>query len=84
MVYEGILGGFRLQPSLIWTRDVKGTGTGPAVAFIEKRKSITAVVSLEYNNRWTASLSYTTFFDGTPTNLLADRDFMRLNLIFYY
>lgn len=42
------------------------------------------MVSLEYNNRWTASLSYTTFFDGTPTNLLADRDFMRLNLIFYY
>jgi hypothetical protein len=78
------LGGLRLQPSLIWTHDVKGTGAGPAVAFVEKRKSITAGVSMEYNHRWTASLSYTSFFDGTPTNLLADRDFMRFNLSFYY
>ena len=84
MVYEGVLGGLRLQPSLIWTHDVKGTGAGPAVAFVEKRKSITAGVSMEYNHRWTASLSYTSFFDGTPTNLLADRDFMRFNLSFYY
>jgi hypothetical protein len=84
MVYEGVLGGFRLQPSLIWTHDFKGTGPGPAVAFIEKRKSITAGLSLEYNNRWTANLSYTAFFDGTPTNLIADRDFMRFTLIFYY
>jgi len=84
MVYEGILGGVRLRPTLIWTHDFKGTGAGPAVAFIDKRKSITAGVSLEYNNQWTASMFYTSFFDGTPTNLLADRDFMRLNLTYYY
>jgi hypothetical protein len=84
MLYEGILGGVSLRPSVIWTHDFKGTGAGPAVAFIEKRKSITAGVSLEYNNRWTARLSYTSFFDGTPINLLADRDFMNFNVIFYY
>jgi len=78
------LGGVRLRPTLIWTHDFKGTGAGPAVAFIDKRKSITAGVSLEYNNQWTASMFYTSFFDGTPTNLLADRDFMRLNLTYYY
>jgi len=84
MVYEGVLGGFRLQPTVIWTHDVDGTGPGPAVAFVEKRKSITAGMTVEYNNRWVASLFYTSFFDGTPTNLLADRDFLRFNLTFYY
>jgi hypothetical protein len=84
MVYEGILGGFRLQPILIWTHDFKGTGPGPGVAFIEKRKSITAGVSVEYSNRWVAGLFYTSLFGGTPTHLLADRDFMRFNLTFYY
>jgi hypothetical protein len=84
MVYSGVFGGISLRPSVIWTHDFKGIGAGPGVAFIEKRKSISVGVALNYNNRWTASLSYTSFFDGTPINLLADRDFMRFNLIFYY
>ena len=84
MLYEGVLGGLSVRPSLVWTHDFKGTGAGPAIAFIEKRKSITAGLALNYNNHWTAGLSYTAFFDGTPTNLLADRDFMRFNLTFYY
>jgi len=84
MVYEGVLGGFRLQPTVVWTHDFEGTGAGPGVAFVEKRKSITAGLSVEYNNRWIASVFYTSFFDGTPTNLLADRDFLRFNLTFYY
>jgi hypothetical protein len=84
MLYEGVLGGLGVRPSLVWTHDFKGTGAGPAVAFVEKRKSITAGLALNYNNRWTANLSYTSFFDGKPLNLLADRDFMSFNLIFYY
>jgi hypothetical protein len=84
MVYEGVFGGLSVRPTLIWTHDFKGTGAGPAIAFIEKRKSITAGLALNYNNRWTARLSYTSFFDGKPLNLFADRDFMSFNLTFYY
>jgi len=84
MLYEGVLGGLGVRPLLAWTHDFKGTGAGPAVAFIEKRKSITAGLALNYNNRWTARLSYTSFFDGKPLNLLADRDFLSFNLTFYY
>ncbi len=84
MSYEGVLGGLGVRPVLVWTHDFKGTGAGPGVAFIEERKSITAGLNLNYNNRWTAQLSYTSFFDGTPTNLLADRDFLSFNLTFYY
>jgi len=84
MVYEGVFGGVSLRPSVVWTHDFKGIGAGPGVAFIEKRKSISAKLALEYNNRVTATISYTSFFDGTPINLFADRDFMRFNLTFYY
>jgi hypothetical protein len=84
MLYEGVLGGLGVRPILAWTHDFKGTGAGPGIAFIEKRKSITAGLNLNYNNRWTAGLSYTSFFDGKPLNLLVDRDFMRFNLTFYY
>jgi hypothetical protein len=84
MLYEGVFGGLSVRPTLIWTHDFRGTGAGPAIAFIEKRKSITAGLALNYNNRWTALLSYTSFFDGEPLNLLADRDFMSFNLTFYY
>jgi hypothetical protein len=84
MLYEGVLGGLGVRPILAWTHDFKGTGAGPAVAFIEKRKSITAGLNLNYNNRWTVGLSYTSFFDGKPLNLLADRDFLSFNLTFYY
>jgi hypothetical protein len=84
MLYEGVLGGLGVRPILVWTHDFKGTGAGPAVAFIEERKSITAGLNLNYNNRWTAGLSYTSFFDGKPLNLLADRDFLSFKLTFYY
>jgi hypothetical protein len=84
MLYEGVLGGLGVRPILLWTHDFKGTGAGPAVAFVEERKSITAGLNLNYNNRWTAGLSYTSFFDGKPLNLLADRDFLSFNLTYYY
>ena len=84
MLYEGVFGGLGVRPSLIWTHDFKGLGAGPAIAFIEKRKSITAALALNLSNRWTARLSYTSFFDGEPLNLLADRDFMSFNLTFYH
>ncbi len=84
MAYESVFGGIGVRPLVVWTHDFKGTSAGPGAAFIEKRKSITAGLGFEYNKQWTASLSYTAFFDGTPTNQLADRDFMRFNLIFYY
>jgi hypothetical protein len=40
--------------------------------------------SVNYIDTWTLDLGYTNFFGGTPLNLLADRDFFRLNLTFHY
>ncbi|HXV36009.1 MAG TPA: DUF1302 family protein, partial [Myxococcota bacterium] len=84
LTYESVFGGFGVRPRVVWTHDVDGTSAGPGAAFIERRKSITGGIELDYNKRWTASLSYTAFFGGTPINVLADRDFIRFNLIVFY
>jgi hypothetical protein len=89
LTYDGVFGGFALMPRILFTHDVAGVTPGPGGAFVEGRKTFTAVLDLQYTQRWTASLAHVRDFggirvNGAPSNLLEDRDFVRFQLVFHY
>jgi hypothetical protein len=82
--YEGVFGGFTVQPRVAWLHDVQGNTPGPGGAFVEERKAVSLGVSVDYTNTWLLQLDYTSFFGAGRFNLLNDRDFLRLQLSFFY
>ena len=60
LTYDGVLGGFTVQPHVAWLHDVGGVTPGPGGAFVEERKAINLGVSVDYTNTWLLQLDYTT------------------------
>jgi len=71
--YNNVIAGINLKPNLAWSHDVDGYG--PNGLFTEGAKAISLGLDAEYRNTYTASLSYTDFFDG-DYNTSVDRDFL--------
>ncbi len=69
--YSNVFAGINLSPSLAFSHDVDGYGPN----FTENAKSVSLGLGADYGNRYNASLSYTTFFDG-KYNTNVDRDFV--------
>lgn len=84
LTYQSILGGISLIPRFLFTHDLRGTTPAPVSTFVEERKSFTAGLGLNYINRWTGSLSYTSFFGAGDRNLLKDRDLVRLRISYTF
>ena len=78
--FNNAIGAVTLSPRLAWAHDVSGTSPGPGGNFIEGRKAITFGLGANYQNSWTADLSYTDFFGAGRYNLVNDRDFVALNI----
>lgn len=76
--YNSVFAGVNLKPSVAWSHDVSGYSPGPGGNFEEGRKAISLGLDAEYQNTYTAGLSYTNFFDGKYTTV-DDRDFVALN-----
>jgi len=74
--YPDVFAGVNLRPSVAWSHDVDGYG--PNGLFTEGAKAISLGLDAEYQNTYTASLSYTDFFDG-KYNTSTDRDFVALS-----
>ncbi|ARS50468.1 DUF1302 domain-containing protein [Ectopseudomonas hydrolytica] len=72
--YNNAFAGVNLRPSLSWSHDVDGYGP----TFNEGNKAISLGLDAEYQNTYTASLSYTDFFGG-KYNTNIDRDFVALS-----
>ncbi|WP_043238351.1 DUF1302 domain-containing protein [Stutzerimonas azotifigens] len=75
--YSNVFAGVNLTPNLSFSHDVHGYG--PNNLFIEGSKAISIGVDAEYQNTYTASLSYTDFFGG-DYNVLTDRDFLAFSV----
>jgi len=75
--YKSVFAGVDLRPSVAWSHDVSGYSPGPGGNFEEGRKAVSLGIDAEYQNTYTASLSYTNFFDGKYTTV-NDRDFLAL------
>ncbi|MBC9249734.1 adhesin [Pseudomonas alcaligenes] len=76
--YNDVFAGVNLRPNVAWSHDVDGYSPGPGANFEEGRKAVSLGVDAEYQNTYTASLSYTDYFGG-DFNTLSDRDFVALS-----
>lgn len=76
--YNSVFAGVNLKPSIAWSHDVSGYSPGPGGNFEEGRKAVSLGLDAEYQNTYTAGLSYTNFFDGKYTTV-DDRDFIALS-----
>ena len=76
--YPDVFAGINLKPSVAWSHDVDGYSPGPGGNFEEGRKAVSLGLDADYLNTYTASLSYTNFFDGKYTTV-DDRDFVALS-----
>ncbi|MDH4558991.1 DUF1302 domain-containing protein [Pseudomonas sp. BN417] len=72
--YSNVIAGINLTPSVAWSHDVDGYGPN----FNEGSKAISLGLNADYQNTYTASLSYTDFFGG-HYNTTTDRDFVALS-----
>jgi hypothetical protein len=84
LTYDGVLGGLTLDPRVLFTHDVQGVTPAPVSTFVEGRKSFTLGLGLGYINRFTANLSYTSFFGAGDRNLLVDRDLVRFRVSYTF
>lgn len=75
--YNNVFAGINLKPNLSFSHDVDGYG--PNGLFNEDSKAVSVGLDAEYQNTYTASLSYTDFFDG-DYNTLVDRDFLAFSV----
>jgi hypothetical protein len=76
--YNNVFAGVNLRPSVAWSHDVDGYSPGPGGNFEEGRKAVSLGLDAEYQQTYTASLSYTNFFDGKYSTV-DDRDFVALS-----
>lgn len=81
--YSNAFAGVNLRPKLFFTHDVKGYAPDPGGNFKEGNKSVSLALDVNYQNRYTGSLSYTNFYDG-KYNEIADRDFVAANVSYSF
>lgn len=70
--------GWTLLPSLYWAHDVKGYSVDGQ--FVEKRKQLSLALRGEYQKRYFAEASYTTWSNGATYDPGRDRDFYSLSV----
>ncbi|MDN3651378.1 DUF1302 domain-containing protein [Thalassotalea ponticola] len=79
--YNDVFMGINMKPRVVFSHDVDGITPDPLFLFVEDRKSISAGVTFDYQNRWSAAINYNAFYGGVgTTNQLADRDFVSFNI----
>ena len=77
LTYNDVFAGINLTPNFAWSHDVDGVS--PNTNFNEGAKALTIGLNAEYLNRYTGSLSYTSF-SGGDYNVIEDRDFLSFSL----
>lgn len=79
--HNNVFDGVNASVKLVFSHDVKGITPDPIFLFTQGSKSIGASVDFEYQNSWTASFGYNSFWGGKGTiNTLEDKDFVSFNI----
>lgn len=78
--FNNTLFGATLSPRIVFQHDVNGVSPGPAGNFVEGRKTITLGLAANYQNAYTADISYTRYAGAGRYNLVHDRDFIAGNI----
>ena len=74
--YNNVFGVFTVEPTVLWQQDIRGTTPTPIVNFVEGRKQLNFILSVNYLQAWTFDLGYATFGGAGARNLLTDRDYV--------
>ena len=80
MQFDNVYRSINLAPRIAWQHDVNGVSPGPAGNFIEGRQAVTLGLSGDYQNVYSADISYTRFSGAGRYNLVNDRDFIAANI----
>jgi len=80
MQFDNAYKSINLAPRIAWQHDVNGVSPGPGGNFIEGRRAITLGLSGDYQNIYSADISYTRFTGAGRYNLINDRDFIAANI----
>jgi hypothetical protein len=76
LTYNDVFSGINLTPTLAWSHDVDGYS--PNSNFTEGSTALSLGLTAEYLNRYTGSVSYTSF-SGGDYSTVKDRDFLSLS-----
>jgi hypothetical protein len=82
--YTNAIGAVTLSPVIAFSHDVGGVSPGPGGNFIEGRKAVSVGLAGSYLERWRAELSYTGYFGAEDINLIHDRDFIMMNMKYFF
>ena len=80
MDFNNALMGATLSPRIVFQHDVNGNSPGPAGNFVEGRVTTTLGLMVNYQNVYTADISYTQYNGAGRYNLVHDRDFIAGNI----
>ncbi len=79
--YNDVFAGINVSPKFVFSHDVNGITPDPLFLFVEDRKSVSFGLGFDYQSRWSADLSYNSFFGGVgTTNQMEDRDYVSFNI----
>lgn len=81
--YPNAIAGINLLPKLFLTHDVKGYAPDPGGNFKEGNKSVSLGLDGSYQNKYSASISYTNYFGG-DYNEISDRDFVSASVSYSF
>ena len=79
--YSDVFAGINVSPKMVFSHDVQGITPDPIFLFTEDRKSLSLGATFDYQSRWSADVTYSSFFDGVgTTNQMEDRDFVSISI----
>ena len=81
--YSNAIAGINLLPKLFFTHDVEGYAPDPGGNFKEGNKSVSLGLDANYQNTYSASISYTSYFGG-DYNEISDRDFVAASVSYSF
>lgn len=82
--YPNAVGVVKLSPKLAFSHDVFGISPGPGGNFIEGRKAVSVGLGGSFLERWQADMDYTGYFGAGGLNQLHDRDFVTMNVKYFF
>ncbi|MGB1197496.1 MAG: DUF1302 domain-containing protein [Thalassotalea sp.] len=79
--YANVISGINMSPKFIFSHDVSGITPDPIFLFVEDRKSFSAGITFDYQSKWSADITYNSFWGGVgTTNKMEDRDYVSFNV----
>jgi hypothetical protein len=82
--YNNVLPALNFKPALRFDHDVGGVTPIPLGNFVRGTRVLTPTMGFQYGSNTTAELGYSYYFGGGQGNLLRDRDFLFLDMMYEF